>query len=88
MMTKSDFEVVAGVFLGQVENLRVVKGLVDDAGLNDTVTGPKSVTLETMAYNMVQKFKAMNDRFNHVTFYEACGFYIENNYPRVFKPQG
>lgn len=85
MMTKSDFQMVADTFKVQTDNLRTVKAALRDIGAFDSVTGPKRVTLETSVYDLAQRFHAQNPRFNHKTFYEACGMTLgHDNWPKVF----
>ncbi len=84
MMTKSDFQAVADSFNVQVGNLRTVREAIAETGSLDTVTGPKSVTLSTMAYDLAQRFSTINPRFDHMVFYKACGFEVRDNWPVVF----
>lgn len=87
MMTKQNFEMVAGVLRMQVDNLRTVRGIEDDSDLGNTRSQSAAVTLSSTAYNLTQKFASENPRFDHKRFYEACGFTVINNYPLVFSDQ-
>lgn len=75
---------LAGIFKAQIDNIKRIQMALRHLGLEDTVTGPKATTLETMAYSLAQELSADNGRFDHLRFYDACGFTIEENYPKVF----
>lgn len=88
-MTRKDYELLAGVFVNEVINARELR-IVEDAALvvMHVRSQSKADTLQTMAYNLVQKLSADNERFDHKRFYGACGFNIEHNYPVVFPERG
>jgi hypothetical protein len=87
MMTRQNYEMVAGVLRMQVDNLLTVRAIEDDAELGHERSQSAAVTLSSTAYNLTQKFAADNPRFDHKVFYAACGFTVINNYPLVFTDQ-
>ena len=81
-MTRKDYEMLAQTIRPMVDNARQIMSIgTDEAGL---VARSKANTLCAFAYNLVQRLMADNSRFDHVKFYEACGFTVEENYPEVF----
>lgn len=84
MMTKKQFEMVAGVLRQQVDCARDIRGIEEATGEGFAVSTAMATTLSTTAYNLVQKFYAENPRFDHRKFYAWAGFEVEGNYPLVF----
>lgn len=83
-MTRKDYQMLAGVFSQQISALRTVRSVEDACDLVHFASEGIETTLQGMAYNLVQQLAADNERFDHIKFYEACGFRVENNYPQVF----
>lgn len=84
-MHKKDYELLARVIRPQVDNARTI-ALIEgtDPLVGDVVSSAMAKVVQTIAYNLVQHLKADNERFDHLRFYDACGFNVEGNYPVVF----
>ena len=84
MMSRKDYEVMAAtVFAPMVSNARILRGVESMLGHESVRSDVKAETVEVMAYNLVQALAYDNPRFDHVKFYEACGFKVVDNYPKV-----
>lgn len=83
-MTRKDYEMLAGVLRQQVTTARTLRDVEAAIGGGFPITFGIANTVEGMAYNLVQHLVADNERFDHLRFYEAAGFKVEGNYPRVF----
>ena len=83
-MSRKHYEMLAGVIRPQVDNARDIRGIEEASGQGTRASAHIAATLEPMAYSLVQHLYADNARFDHHRFYEACGFKVVDNYPKVF----
>lgn len=87
-MTRKDYEMLAGVIRPQVDNARTIRLIESTNGVTENlVSAAMANVVSTIAYNLVQRLAAENSRFDHLRFYDACGFKVEENYPVVFSGQ-
>jgi hypothetical protein len=86
-MTRKDYQMMASVIRPQVDNARTIR-IVEGAGLaGNIVSDAMANVVQTIAYNLAQHLFAENSRFDHMRFYEACGFRVEDNFPLVFSDE-
>lgn len=87
-MTRKDYEMLAGVLRPQVDNARTIRLVESSNGVTENlVSQAMANVVSTIAYNLVQRLSDENERFDHLRFYDACGFRVTENYPVVFLDQ-
>lgn len=87
-MTRKDYEMLAGVIRPQVDNARTIRLVESSNGVTENlVSQAMANVVSTIAYNLVQRLVNDNERFDHIRFYNACGFQVTDNYPVVFLDQ-
>lgn len=83
-MSRKDYEAMAQIVKRAVNAAVTVRTVENGIGSDTRLSTAQAMAVESLAYDMALTFADDNARFDHVRFYEACGFTVENNYPQVF----